>query len=72
MKKKIKKNVIKSKYCNCNSNNALGAVYGLGFLGALIYYISTATSFGTGLLGILKSFVWPAYVVYGLLKLLGM
>lgn len=49
-----------------------GAVYGLGLIGALIYYISTATSIGMGILGILKALVWPAFVVYGLLKFLGM
>jgi hypothetical protein len=45
-----------------------GAVYGLGFLGALIYYIQTATSFLLGLLGIVKALLWPAFLVYGLLQ----
>ncbi len=49
-----------------------GAVYGLGFIGALVYYISTATSFWMGVLGVLKAIVWPAFLVYGLLKSLGM
>ncbi|MCX6704507.1 MAG: hypothetical protein NTZ07_03640 [Candidatus Woesebacteria bacterium] len=40
------------------------AVYGLGFIGALIYFIQNAHSFGEGLLGILKAIVWPAFVVY--------
>ena len=30
-----------------------GAVYGLGFIGALIYFIGHATSFGMGVLGFL-------------------
>ncbi|MBS3141243.1 hypothetical protein J4405_03805 [Candidatus Woesearchaeota archaeon] len=47
------------------------AVYGLGFIGALIYFISTATGFWMGVLGILKAIVWPAYLVYALLKFLG-
>ncbi len=48
-----------------------GAVYGLGFIGAAIYYISTATGFWMGVLGILKALVWPAFLVYELLMLIG-
>ncbi len=47
-------------------------VYGLGFVGALIYYIQHAATFGLGLLGILKAMVWPAMVVYKLLEFLKM
>jgi hypothetical protein len=53
-------------------NHAGGGVYGLGFIGALVYYISTATGFWMGVLGVLKAIVWPAFLVYGLLKSLGM
>ncbi len=44
-----------------------GAFYGLGFIGALIYYIQTATSFWDGLYGVFQAIVWPAYFVYGIL-----
>jgi hypothetical protein len=47
-----------------------GAVYGLGFIGAAIYYISNAASFWMGVLGFLKALVWPAFLVYELLKFL--
>lgn len=47
------------------------AVYGLGFIGALIYYISSATGFWMGVIGFLKSMVWPAFLVYEALKALG-
>ena len=40
-------------------------------LGAAIYYISTATSFWQGVLGVLKALVWPAFLVYHVLKYLG-
>ena len=46
------------------------AVYGLGLIGALIYFISNATSFWMGALGLLKAFVWPAFLVYEALKVL--
>lgn len=54
-----------------NSNSSGGAIYGVGFLGAVIYYISTATSFWVGVLGLVKAMVWPAFLVYELLKFVG-
>jgi len=45
-------------------------VYGFGFIGALIYYISTATDFWMGVLGFFKALVWPGFLVYELLKFL--
>lgn len=48
-----------------------GAVYGLGLIGAVIYYISAATSFWMGVTGFLKALVWPGFLVYELLKFLG-
>ena len=47
------------------------AVYGLGVIGAAVYFISTATGFWMGVLGLLKAIVWPAFIVFGLLKFLG-
>jgi hypothetical protein len=44
--------------------------YGLGFLGALIYYLQHAATFWAGLVGILKAIFWPAFLVYELLKFL--
>lgn len=49
-----------------------GGVYGLGFLGATVYFISTADTFWIGILGLLKAIVWPAFLVYELMKYLGM
>ena len=48
------------------------AAYGLGFVGAAIYFIQHATSFWGGVLGVLKAIVWPAMLVYKLLESLGM
>ena len=37
-------------------NNApASAIYGVGLIGAAVYYISTATSFWLGVLGFLKA-----------------
>lgn len=57
------------KYQNHASS---GAVYGLGFIGAVAYYLSTATGFWMGVIGFLKALVWPAFLVYEALKYLGM
>ena len=58
----------KGKMCGSGSS---GAVYGIGFVGAAIYYISTATSFWMGVLGFLKAIVWPGFLVYEALQFLG-
>ena len=57
---------------DCHQNAPAGAVYGLGFIGAIVYYISHAPNFWVGLLGILKAIVWPAFLVYEALKHLSM
>jgi hypothetical protein len=44
--------------------NCPSAIYGVGFIGALIYYIQHAATFGMGILGFLKALVWPAFLVY--------
>ena len=49
---------------NLNQNASSGAVYGLGLIGAAIYFISTATSFWMGVLGFLKAIVWPVFLVF--------
>lgn len=50
------------------SDGSSGAVYCLGFVGAFIYFMQAATSFGSVVSGIFKAFVWPAYIVYKLLE----
>jgi len=50
---------------------AESAVYGLGLIGAAIYFISQATSFGMGVFGFLKALVWPALLVYQAFKFFG-
>lgn len=44
-----------------------GGVYGLAFIGALVYFLQHAGSFWLGVLGIVKAMVWPAILVYHLL-----
>lgn len=73
MEKGYPHNSKKGWHCPATKSSGGGnAVYGLGFIGALIYYISTASSFWMGCLGILKAIVWPAFLIYESLKHLGM
>lgn len=48
------------------------AIYGLAFIGALIYYIVHATNFWMDALGVLKAIVWPAILIYKTLGFLKM
>ena len=45
-----------------------GAVYGLGLIGAAVYFISHAIGFWMGVVGFLKAIVWPAFLVYEAFK----
>ena len=54
----------------CNGTG--GCAYFLGFLGALIYYVTTAPTFWEAVVGFLKALVWPAIIVYEALKFLGL
>lgn len=67
----MNKKVVINKCTNYGGCGCGGAGYCLGFIGAAIYYISTATGFWMGVLGVLKAVVWPAFLVYELLKFLG-
>lgn len=49
---------------------ASGGIYGLAFIGSLIYFLQHADSLWMGLLGILKAIVWPAILVYKFLEFL--
>ncbi len=48
-----------------------GAVFGLGLIGALVWFWQQADGFGEHVVGILKAFVWPAFLVYKAFKGLG-
>lgn len=53
------------------AGGCLGGFYFLGFIGSTVYYISTAGGFWLGVLGFLKALVWPAFLVFELLKFIG-
>ncbi|OGL35875.1 hypothetical protein A3F05_00730 [Candidatus Saccharibacteria bacterium RIFCSPHIGHO2_12_FULL_47_17] len=45
-----------------------GQIYGMGVVGAMVFYIQQADGFWPVVWAIIKAFVWPAFVVYDLLK----
>lgn len=46
-----------------------GAVYVIGLVGALVYYIQQADGFWDGVWGVVQALLWPGFLVYHLLKL---
>ncbi|MFA5052474.1 MAG: hypothetical protein WC565_00205 [Parcubacteria group bacterium] len=56
--------------CNKPKCGCGGAVYGIGLIGAAVYFIGEATSFWFGVLGFLKALAWPAFLVYQLFEFL--
>ena len=67
--KKVKKKIGKMGKMNIEVNKGSGSfAYFLGFIGAAIFYISTAPDFWAGFVGLLKAAVWPAFLVYAALN----
>jgi hypothetical protein len=52
------------------SHGSSDAIYGLGVVGALFYFLEGASSFGMVLIGIGKSIFWPAILMFKLLSYL--
>ncbi len=55
-----------------NKGGVASGVYGLAFIGAAVYYIGHAATFWMGVLGFIKALVWPAILVYNVMKFLKM
>lgn len=56
-----------SKHYHASSGDA---VYAFGIIGAAIFFISQATTFWMGALGLLKAFIWPVFLVLEAFKAL--
>ena len=54
------------------NNAGSGAIYGMGFLGALVYFIGHAHSFVEGLIGVIYAIFWPGVILYKVLEFLKM
>lgn len=53
---------------NKSNHGTSGALYFVGFVGALVYWMQAAEGFGAVVTGFLKALVWPAYIAYKLLE----
>jgi hypothetical protein len=53
-------------------DGAAGTIYGMGVIGALVYFVRHAATFGAGVLGVIKGLLWPAVLIYKLLEYLKM
>ncbi|MCB0644565.1 MAG: hypothetical protein KDC44_23135 [Phaeodactylibacter sp.] len=45
-------------------NGPCNTVYGLGMIGAAVYFISHAATFWAGVVGLFKAIFWPAFLIY--------
>jgi len=70
-KKKTKKSNKGTSCCSDFGDFKGGCLYGLGIFGAAVFYISNATGFWNGCWGLIKAFLWPAFLVYEVLKYIG-
>jgi hypothetical protein len=55
----------------CNTQKCGGCAYFLGVIGAAVYYLGSNAGFWAGVSGLLKALVWPAFLVYEVLKYAG-
>jgi len=64
-------NDISSKRTIIKRRGSSGGIWFLGFIGALIYYVHVhAGTVWLVVVAVLKALVWPAYVVYDVLRFL--
>lgn len=71
--KNICKHCGECKHCKNSKSDCgtIGCGYFLGVIGAAVYYISTAGGFWMGAYGVVKALLWPAFLVFELLKYIG-
>lgn len=53
-------------------NASFGGLYGLGIIGAVVYFVTHADSFLDGLIGVGLSIFWPSVIVYKVLEIFKM
>ena len=54
-----------------NQHGATGFVMFVAFIGAFIYFLQNTHDFGDVIFAFLKAIVWPGFIVYHGLQLLG-
>lgn len=61
---------VKQKSTEIRPRSGADAVYGIGMIGAWVYYFKHATTTEERIWAFFKGLVWPAFLVYALLKFL--
>ena len=56
----------------CGHMNCGNGVYGLGLIGAAVYFLQHVANFQEGAIAVLKALLWPAFLIFELLKFLQM
>jgi hypothetical protein len=54
-----------------NDHGPMGFIFFLAFIGAAIYFVQQSSGFWGFIGAIFQAIVWPIYVVYHVLQLLG-
>jgi hypothetical protein len=54
-----------------NDHGPMGFVLFVAFIGAVVYFVQQSEGFWEFILAILKAIVWPAFVTFHVLELLG-
>lgn len=57
-------------HCKGRGGMRSGTIYGMGFIGAAVYFVQQATGFWMGVLGVLKAMVWPAVLIYKVFEMM--
>lgn len=64
------KNNKSTKVVNKGGDGMFGLAYMFTVIGAIIYFVQQSDGFWEFILALLQGLVWPAFVVYEVLKLL--
>lgn len=71
--KKVEEVFCKDNHKHNHNHGGHGdALYGLGVIGALFYFLQSAGNFNEVIIGICKAVFWPAILMYKLLTYLQM
>ena len=64
------KGMVFKRHHGHNHGSCSNAIYGLGVVGALFYFLKGAATFGAVMMGIGKAIFWPAILMFKLLTYL--
>lgn len=60
------------KHHHHHDGGGMGAIYFLGMIGVAVYNVQQVAGFWPGVLGVIKAFIWPAFLLYKVFQMLHM